>query len=163
MARLAPPLRDGGAVLALQATTLNKRRRLVLGVTVHHAACDGSGILRTSAARGRPSASARNNRRRRNQSFIDRTIISDQTGLYDAIYPITLAQEEAKKKPVNNNHDKQRVKDLVAATRGSPRSTSLVAALGLIHHRAMTSTISRNPLNLTVAPVLDSDVFRDSF
>ncbi|KAL6909329.1 hypothetical protein ACP4OV_001610 [Aristida adscensionis] len=40
---LVPRLPDGGAVLALQATLLGRRRRgLALGVTVHHAACDGA-------------------------------------------------------------------------------------------------------------------------
>ncbi|GJN28220.1 hypothetical protein PR202_gb16319 [Eleusine coracana subsp. coracana] len=144
---LAPPLPEGGAVLALQVTTLNERRCLALGVTLHHAACDGAGITlfrRTWAAfcaGAKPPP----------EPVIDRTIISDPNGLYDFVCP---KDEEVNKSlkilPVDEHllfgtfvlsrAHLQRVKDLVAASHhGSLRCSSLVATLGLVwscHQRA---------------------------
>ncbi|GJN06901.1 hypothetical protein PR202_ga24675 [Eleusine coracana subsp. coracana] len=147
LAALAPPLPEGGAVLALQATTLNARGCIALGVTAHHAACDGAGsthFLRTWAAfcaGVQPSP----------EPVMDRTLISDPTGLYDFICP---KDEEVNKSlkilPVDeqllfgtfvlSRAHLQRVKDLAAASHhGSPRCSSLVATLGLVwscHQRA---------------------------
>ncbi|KAK3118484.1 hypothetical protein QOZ80_9BG0700020 [Eleusine coracana subsp. coracana] len=85
LAALAPPLPEGGAVLALQATTLNARGCIALGVTAHHAACDGAGsthFLRTWAAfcaGAQPPPIP--------PVIDDRTIISDPNGLYDFVCP----------------------------------------------------------------------------
>jgi hypothetical protein len=47
VAPLLPPLPEGGGMFAVQATVLTstgrRHRGLAVGVTVHHAACDGSG------------------------------------------------------------------------------------------------------------------------
>ena len=78
---LVPPLPAGGAVLALQATVL--RGGLALGVTVHHAACDGlssTHFLRTWAWAAAACAGAS----APEPPVIDRTLIRDRDDLYDA-------------------------------------------------------------------------------
>ncbi|GJN06900.1 hypothetical protein PR202_ga24674 [Eleusine coracana subsp. coracana] len=144
---LAPPLPEGGVLLALQATMLNERRCLALGVTLHHAACDGAGITlfrRTWAAFCAGTQLPP-------EPVMDRTLISDPTGLYDFICPTDQeANNSLKILPVDeqllfgtfvlSRAHVQRVKDLVAASKhGSPRCSSLVATLGLVwscHQRA---------------------------
>ncbi|KAL6653579.1 hypothetical protein ACP70R_008503 [Stipagrostis hirtigluma subsp. patula] len=94
-AKIAPlvrPLPQGGAVLALQATLLSARlgRGLALGVSVHHAACDGAAsthFLHTWAAACRGGAQAPP------PPVIGRSLLDDPRGLYDvfcqAIAPST--------------------------------------------------------------------------
>ncbi|TVU26731.1 hypothetical protein EJB05_29290, partial [Eragrostis curvula] len=144
IAPLAPPLPDGGVVLALQATLLSGGRRgLALGVTVHHAACDGAAathFLHTWAAvAGRSSNVGSQARPPPPPPVID------MRGLYDLLCPAVaapLTTTEDKKMPddqlfatftLSRDH-LQRVKDAVAATGAAPppRCTSLVAALGLV-------------------------------
>ncbi|XP_066327096.1 malonyl-CoA:anthocyanidin 5-O-glucoside-6''-O-malonyltransferase-like [Miscanthus floridulus] len=149
IAPLVPPLPAGGAVLALQATLLPGRRGLAVGVTVHHAACDGSGsthFLHTWAAATCARADAPSPPR----PVIDRSLLADPRGLYDVFCrpaPATTADGEMVffKAPADqllatftlSKDDVQRVKDAVAAEaarRGvaPPRCTSLVATLGFV-------------------------------
>ncbi|GJN28221.1 hypothetical protein PR202_gb16320 [Eleusine coracana subsp. coracana] len=149
LAPLAPPLPEGvegGTVLALQASGL------ALGVTVHHAACDGAAsthFLHTWAACC--AGTTTGTQPPPVPPVIDRTLISDPTGLYDVHCPKaapTTTEDDTKNKSVSDHlfatfvlsrAHLQRVKDLVAAeasrTRGvapPPRCSSLVATLGLI-------------------------------
>ncbi|GJN06906.1 hypothetical protein PR202_ga24680 [Eleusine coracana subsp. coracana] len=152
LAPLAPPLPDGGAVLALQATVL-KCGGLALGVTVHHAAGDGAAsthFLHTWAACC-AGITGTGTKPPPVPPVIDRTLISDPTGLYDAFCPTTENTNKFAKVSSAAAEDQllfgtfvlsrahlQRVKDLVAAeaaTRGvapPPRCSTLVATLGLI-------------------------------
>ncbi|VAI70201.1 hypothetical protein VPH35_121121 [Triticum aestivum] len=82
IAPLMPRLPEGGAVLALQVTLL-RRGGLAVGVTVHHAACDGAcstHFLHTwawaAASRGATIAPE--------LPVIGRTFIRDRDDLYDA-------------------------------------------------------------------------------
>ncbi|KAG2650817.1 anthocyanidin 3-O-glucoside 6''-O-acyltransferase-like [Panicum virgatum] len=82
VAPLVPPLPEGRAVLAVQATLL--LRGLAVGVTVHHSACDGASsthFLHTWAA----GAGAVDDHRRLSPPppVIDRALIQDPRGLYD--------------------------------------------------------------------------------
>ncbi|TVU26727.1 hypothetical protein EJB05_29286, partial [Eragrostis curvula] len=154
IAPLAPPLPAGGAVLALQVTLLPARagRGLALGVTVHHAACDGAGsthFLHTWAAAcvgtGTPPP----------PPVIDRTLISDTRGLYDVFCPpasstgaevgfVPMPKDQLLATFTLSRAHLQRIKDaLAAAAHGGalppPRCTSLVAALGFVwscYHQA---------------------------
>ncbi|KAM0831693.1 hypothetical protein ACQ4PT_065391 [Festuca glaucescens] len=87
LARLVPRLHpavgnDGAALLAVQATVLQPRGDLALGVTVHHAACDGAGstgFLHTWAA-----ACAGAEESLQPPPVIDRTLVVEPVqGLYD--------------------------------------------------------------------------------
>uniref|UniRef100_M8CR43 Anthocyanin 5-aromatic acyltransferase n=1 Tax=Aegilops tauschii TaxID=37682 RepID=M8CR43_AEGTA len=78
---LVPPLPEGGAVLAVQATVL--RGGLAIGVTIHHAACDGvssTHFLRTWAWAAAPCSGAS----APEPPFVDRSIIRARDDLYDA-------------------------------------------------------------------------------
>ncbi|GJN06907.1 hypothetical protein PR202_ga24681 [Eleusine coracana subsp. coracana] len=89
LAPLAPPLPDGGAVLALQATIV-KSGGLALGVSVHHAACDGAAsthFLHTWATCC-AGITGTGTQPPPVPPVIDRTLICDPTGLYDVFCPI---------------------------------------------------------------------------
>ncbi|CAD6245058.1 unnamed protein product [Miscanthus lutarioriparius] len=125
IAPLVPPLPAGGAVLALPATLLPARRGLAVGVTVHHAACDGSAsthFLHTWAAAACTRADAPP------PPVIDRSLLPHPRGLYDVFYRPVLAttaddEMELFKAPADqllatftvSKDDVQRVKDAVAA------------------------------------------------
>lgn len=156
LAHLVPPLQptEGGvALLAVQATVLLRSDRpgLALGVTVHHAACDGAGstsfLHAWAAACAGPGAD--------DESFvfrqppvIDRTLIAEPQGLYDHCARNLLSTDEiefVKMSPdqvlatftLSIEH-LQGVKDAVAGEtvrRGQtppPRCSTLIAALGFI-------------------------------
>ncbi|GJN25509.1 hypothetical protein PR202_gb13344 [Eleusine coracana subsp. coracana] len=154
--QLLPPLPDDGAVLALQATVLAGGRGVALGVTVHHAACDGAAsthFLHSWAAaeeEGVPLPAP---------PVVDRSVVRDPRGggggLYEVFYegrPTKDEMEFVKMAPdqllatfVLSRTDLQRVKDAVAAEAARrhvappPRCSSLVATLGLVwscYHRA---------------------------
>jgi len=148
IAALVPPLPEGGRLLALQATVLSARRGLAIGVTVHHAACDGSGsthFLHTWAAAciGAEAPPP--------PPVIDRTLLlADPRGLYDIFFqgaPSTDEMEFVKMSADQllatftlSKDDLQRVKDIVAdeaMRRGAapPRCSSLVATLGFAWSR----------------------------
>ncbi|TVU26715.1 hypothetical protein EJB05_29274, partial [Eragrostis curvula] len=167
IAPLAPPLPDGGAVLALQATLLSGGRRgLALGVTVHHAACDGAAsthFLHTWAAAA--CCAGAGTTTLPPPPVIDRTLVSDPRGLYDVFCPPAASSTTEDKAFVKvpddqqllatftlSKHQLQRVKDVVAAARG-PRCSSLVAALGFVwscYHRANKPRDGRTCLLLPV-------------
>ncbi|CAL4948124.1 unnamed protein product [Urochloa decumbens] len=143
---LVPPLPEGGGVLALQATLLSARRGLAVGVTVHHAACDGSGsthFLHTWAAACSGAAAGA----RPPPPVIDRALVPDPRGLYDTFskaLPSTGEMEFVKMSADQllatftlSTDDLRRVKEVVAdeaARRGvaPPRCSSLVAAFGFV-------------------------------
>ncbi|KAE8787983.1 phenolic glucoside malonyltransferase 2-like [Hordeum vulgare] len=161
LAQLVPRLghadADGGAaLLSVQATVLLPRGDLALGVTVHHAACDGAGsasFLHTWAAAcvgvDKPLPPA---------PVIDRTLIAEPPGLYNhymSNLPSTDEIEFVKMSPDQllatftlSSEQLQGVKDAVAgeaARRGQtpPRRSTLVAALGFIwscYRRAKAET-----------------------
>lgn len=141
---LVPPLPEGGGLLALQATLLSARRGLAIGVTVHHAACDGSGsthFLHTwaaacSGAEAPPPP-----------PVIDRTLLSDPRGLYDVFVQgvpsnnemefVKMSADQLLSTFTLSKDDLQRVKDVVAdeaARRGvtPPRCSSLVATFAFV-------------------------------
>ncbi|KAF8676289.1 hypothetical protein HU200_047162 [Digitaria exilis] len=144
LATLVPPLPEGGhGLLALQATVLSERRGLAIGVTVHHAACDGSGsthFLHTWAAacvgaEERPAP-----------PVIDRSLLGDTRGMYDIFIQAAPSTDEMEFVKMSDDQlfatftlstdDLRRVKGVVAdeaARRGAappPRCSSLVATLG---------------------------------
>jgi hypothetical protein len=145
IAPLVPPLPEGGGLLALQATLLPARRALAIGVTLHHAACDGSGsthFLHTwaaacSGAEARPPP-----------PVIDRTLLHDPRGLYDIFFQsvpssdvmelVKMSDDQLIATFTLSKDDLQRVKDAVAdeaARRGvapPPRCSSLVATFGFV-------------------------------
>ncbi|TVU26717.1 hypothetical protein EJB05_29276, partial [Eragrostis curvula] len=128
-----------------EATLLSGRRGLALGVTVHHAACDGAAsthFLHTWAAAACSSGSARPP-----PPVIDRTLVSDPKGrLYDVFCPPPASSTTEDMGFVNRMPDDhqclatftlsrahlQRVKDVVVAVTPPRRCTSLVAALGFV-------------------------------
>ncbi|KAG2599841.1 hypothetical protein PVAP13_5KG415700, partial [Panicum virgatum] len=144
IAALVLPLPEGGRLLALQATVLPARRGLAIGVTVHHAACDGSGsthFLHTWAAActgaGAPPP----------PPVIDRTLLPDPWGLYDIFFQAAPSTDEMEFVKMSadqlvatftlSKDDLKRVKDIVAdeaMRRGvaPPRCSSLVATLGFV-------------------------------
>ncbi|KAL6638620.1 hypothetical protein ACP70R_023731 [Stipagrostis hirtigluma subsp. patula] len=147
IAPLVPPLPEGGAVLALQATLLSARRGLALGVAVHHAACDGAAsthFLHTWAS----AATCRDDGAQAPPPpVIDRSLLPDPRGLYDIFCeakPSTEEMEFVKMSPDQllatftlSKDDLQCVKDAVAgeaARRGvaPPRCSSLVATFGFV-------------------------------
>uniref|UniRef100_A0A0E0NEZ0 Uncharacterized protein n=1 Tax=Oryza rufipogon TaxID=4529 RepID=A0A0E0NEZ0_ORYRU len=139
-------LPDGGAVLAVQATVLPPARRgLALGVTVHHAACDGSSsthFLHTWAAACAGAAVLPK------PPVIDRTFIREREDLYD--YMVSRTEESDKFRSPDVADSKllatftlsgeilQSIKDRVAgvaARRGKsppPRCTSVVATFAIV-------------------------------
>ncbi|CAM0903104.1 unnamed protein product [Alopecurus aequalis] len=153
---LVPTLPPGGALLALQVTVL--RGGLALGVTVHHAACDGvssTHFLRTWAW----AAAACAGTTAPEPPVIDRTLIRDRDDLYDAFTtppPSRLPSDDDDDgvKPYGIGSPNvqqlvatftlsmellQSIKDTVAREaerRGvpPPRSTSIVAAFGFVWH-----------------------------
>uniref|UniRef100_A0ACD5X7Y6 Uncharacterized protein n=1 Tax=Avena sativa TaxID=4498 RepID=A0ACD5X7Y6_AVESA len=137
---LAPPLPEGGGVLALQATVLHGG--LAIGMTVHHAACDGAGSTRflhtwAAASTGADGPAA---------PILDRTLVKDQgSRLYDCLVKSMPTQMEHVNTPDENlfatftlsKEDIQRVKDVVAGEAGRrgaapPRCSSLVATFSLV-------------------------------
>ncbi|CAO1947928.1 unnamed protein product [Urochloa humidicola] len=145
IAPLVPPLPEGGRVLALQATLLPARRGMAIGVTVHHAACDGSSsthFLHTWAAACNGAQASRPP-----PPVINRTLVPDPRGTYDIFstdLPSTDEMEFVKMSADQllatftlSTDDLRRVKDAVAgeaARRGAapPRCSSLVAAFGFM-------------------------------
>uniref|UniRef100_A0ACD5UT06 Uncharacterized protein n=1 Tax=Avena sativa TaxID=4498 RepID=A0ACD5UT06_AVESA len=147
---LVPALPAGGALLALQATVL--RGGLALGVTVHHAACDGvssTHFLRTWAW----AAAACVGETAPEQPVIDRKLIRDREDLYDAFTapppsdddggkPLGIVSPDIQQLLATFTLSKellQRIKDALAREaerRGvpPPRSTSTVAAFGFVWH-----------------------------
>ncbi|EER90269.1 malonyl-CoA:anthocyanidin 5-O-glucoside-6''-O-malonyltransferase [Sorghum bicolor] len=145
IAALVPTLPRGGRLLAVRATLLPARRGLAIGVTLHHAACDGSGsthFLHTWAAtcRGGGAESPP-------PPVIDRTLLADPRRLYDAFVQTAPSSEEYEFVKMSadqlfatftlSKDDLKRVKDAVAdeaARRGvaPPRCSSLVATFGLV-------------------------------
>ena len=149
IAALVPPLPDGGKLLAVQATLLPARRGLAIGVTVHHAACDGSGsthFLHTWAAACRGGA-AEPSLPPPPPPVIDRTLLPDPRRLYDVFVQAAPSSQELEFIKVSadqllatfvlSKDDLTRVKDVVAdeATRrgvAPPRCSSLVATFGFV-------------------------------
>jgi hypothetical protein len=151
---LVPALPAGGALLALQATTL--RGGLALGVTVHHAACDGvssTHFLRTWAWAAAACAGAGADAPE--PPVIERALIRNRDDLYDVFTAHRLSgDDDSSGKSLGvvspdvqqllatftlSKEHLQRIKDAVAREaehRGvpSPRSTSIVAAFGFIWH-----------------------------
>ncbi|CAO1947929.1 unnamed protein product [Urochloa humidicola] len=146
IAKLVPPLPKGGGVLALQATLLSARRGLAIGVTVHHAACDGSNsthFLHTWAA----ACSGVVEARRPPPPVIDRTLLTDPRGMYDVFSQALPSTDEMEFVKMSSDQlfatfnlskdDLQLIKDAVAdeaARRGvaPPRCSSLVATFGFV-------------------------------
>uniref|UniRef100_A0ACD5ZBS1 Uncharacterized protein n=1 Tax=Avena sativa TaxID=4498 RepID=A0ACD5ZBS1_AVESA len=141
VAPLAPPLPGAGALLALQATVL--RRGLAIGMTVHHAACDGAcstRFLHTWAAASTGSHPPP-------RPVIDRTLIKDPRCLYDVFVKAMLTAGEMERVKMSDDQlfatftlskeDIQRVKDVIAGEAGRrgaapSRCSSLVATFGFI-------------------------------
>jgi hypothetical protein len=139
---LAPPLPEGGAVLALQATVLHGG--LAIGMAVHHAACDGASSTRflhtwaaaSTGADGPPPP------------VIDRTLIEDPgSRLYDFFVKRIPSADQMERVKISDDQlfatfilskeDIQLIKDVIAGEaerRGAapPRCSSLVATLGFI-------------------------------
>uniref|UniRef100_A0A0E0JZV3 Uncharacterized protein n=1 Tax=Oryza punctata TaxID=4537 RepID=A0A0E0JZV3_ORYPU len=158
IAQLVPELPDGGAVLAVQVTVLLPARRgLALGVTVHHAACDGSSsthFLHTWAA-----ACAGTAVMLPKPPIVDHTFIREREDLYDVMVNRTKEFEKFISPHVADNkllatftlsgEILQSIKDRVAgvaARRGAPppRCTSIVATFAIIwqcHIRAALSDV----------------------
>jgi hypothetical protein len=143
IATFVPPLPEGGRLLAVQATLLPARRGLAIGVTVHHAACDGSGsthFLHTWAAACRGGGAEA-------PPVIDRTLLPDPRRLYDVFVQGAPSSQELESVKMSadqliatfalSKDDLERVKDAVAdeATRrgvAPPRCSSLVATFGFV-------------------------------
>ncbi|KAF0894159.1 hypothetical protein E2562_034891 [Oryza meyeriana var. granulata] len=144
IAPLVPNLPEGGALLAVQATVLLPARRgLALGVTVHHAACDGSSsthFLHTWAA------ACAGDRLLPEPPVIDRTLIRDRRNMYDAFASQSRTNEADHVQFADvgkllatftlSPEHLHSIKDAVAgkaARRGvpPPRCTFLVATIGL--------------------------------
>ncbi|XP_020150581.2 phenolic glucoside malonyltransferase 1-like [Aegilops tauschii subsp. strangulata] len=144
---LVPPLPEGGAVLAVQATVL--RGGLAIGVTVHHAACDGvssTHFLRTWAW----AAAACSGASAPEPPFVDRSIIRPRDDLYDAFTAPRLSSNDDGGKPPDlpvvqqllaaftlSKEHLQSIKAAVAGEAGCrgvppPRATSIIAAFGFI-------------------------------
>lgn len=164
LAKLVPRLRSvdgaGAALLAVQATVLLPRGDLALGVTVHHASCDGAGstgFLHTWAWAAAGEDGSLSSLQQPPPPVIDRTLIvgPDEDRLYDQYasnVPSTTEWEFVKISPDQllatftlSSEQLQGVKDAVAgeaARRGltaPPRCSALVAALGFVwscYHRA---------------------------
>uniref|UniRef100_A0ACD6A741 Uncharacterized protein n=1 Tax=Avena sativa TaxID=4498 RepID=A0ACD6A741_AVESA len=137
---LAPPLPEGGALLALQATVL--QRGLAIGMAVHHAACDGAGSTRFLHTWAAASTGANGPA----PPVVDRTLVNDPgSRLYDCLVKAMPTQMEHVKTPDEHlfdtftlsKEDIQRVKDVIsgeAGRRGAapPRCSSLVATFSFV-------------------------------
>uniref|UniRef100_A0A0D9VG14 Uncharacterized protein n=1 Tax=Leersia perrieri TaxID=77586 RepID=A0A0D9VG14_9ORYZ len=143
------PLHEDGAVLAVQATVLLPARRgIALGVTVHHAACDGSSsthFLHTWAAVCAGAAVP-------STPVINRTCIREREDIYDMMTTTEMKDHYQKKfRSPDAVDDKllatftlskenlQSIKDAVAgdaACRSAPplRCTSIVATFSVTWH-----------------------------
>jgi hypothetical protein len=95
---LVPGLPGGRAVLALQATVL--QRGVAFGVTIHHSACDGRSsthFLHTWAALALAGDDDAHARLAIDPPVINRTLVPDPRGLYDtylqSMPPITRSEE----------------------------------------------------------------------
>uniref|UniRef100_J3LCW7 Uncharacterized protein n=1 Tax=Oryza brachyantha TaxID=4533 RepID=J3LCW7_ORYBR len=152
IAPFVPVLPAGGAVLAVQATVLLLpiRRDLALGVTVHHAACDGSSsthFLHTWAATCAGAAVLPQ------PPVINRTCIRDREDIYDLLASmakdsqphmlestiVVVAVDKLLATFAVSGDTLQSIKDriaAVAARRGvpTPRCTSIVATFAVIWH-----------------------------
>ncbi|XP_066371269.1 malonyl-CoA:anthocyanidin 5-O-glucoside-6''-O-malonyltransferase-like [Miscanthus floridulus] len=174
IAAFVPPLPGGGRLLAVQVTLLPAHRGLAIGVTVHHAACDGSGsthFLHTWAAACRGGGAEAP----LPPPVIDRTLLADPRCLYDVFFQTAPSSEEYQFVKMSadqlfatftlSKDDLKRVKDAVAdeaARRGvaSPRCSSLVATFGLVwscYQRAKESSggggAGEGPMAYMVFPV----------
>ncbi|XP_048551799.1 phenolic glucoside malonyltransferase 1-like, partial [Triticum urartu] len=143
---LVPPLPDGGAVLALQATVLRGGRGLAIGMALLHAACDGASSTRffhtwvaASTGAGAPPP-----------PIIDRTLVTTDPSarrLYDVFLGAVAGRAEREFVKMSTDQllatftlskeDIQRVKDVVVvaadeARAAPPRCSSLVATFGFI-------------------------------
>ncbi|CAO2171037.1 unnamed protein product [Urochloa humidicola] len=170
IAKLVPPLPKRGGVLALQVTLLSARRGLAIGVTVHHAACDGSGsthFLHTWAAACRGAEA------RPATPVIDRTLLTDPRAMYDVFSQALPSTDEMEFVKMSTDQlfatftlsidDLQLIKDAVAdeaARRGvpPPRCSSLVATFGFVwscYERAKESSGSgeEGPMAYLIFPV----------
>lgn len=145
IATLVPPLPERGGLFAVQATLLPARRGLSIGVTVHHAACDGSGsthFLHTWAVACRAGAEAPPP-----PPVIDRSLIADPRRMYDVFIQGAPSTEEYEFVKMSadqlfatfalSKDELKRIKDAVAeeaARRGvaPPRCSSLVATFGFV-------------------------------
>ncbi|XP_066393382.1 malonyl-CoA:anthocyanidin 5-O-glucoside-6''-O-malonyltransferase-like [Miscanthus floridulus] len=146
IATLVPPLPEGGRLLAVQTTLLPALRGLAIGVTVHHAACDGSAsthFLHTWAAACRGGGAEAP----LPPPVIDRTLLPDPRRLYDVFVQGAPRSEELESFKMSadqllatfalSKDDLKRVKDAVAdeATRRGVaplRCSSLVATFGFV-------------------------------
>ncbi|KAF0934867.1 hypothetical protein E2562_028870 [Oryza meyeriana var. granulata] len=145
IAPLVPNLPEGGALLAVQATVLLPARRgLALGVTVHHAACDGSSsthFLHTWAAACAGAAVPLP------PPVVDRTLIREREDFYDLttrtddhlkkFYSPDLLVDKLLTTFTLSRDNLQSIKHRVAgvsARRGlpPPRCTSIVATFAVI-------------------------------
>ncbi|XP_071684008.1 malonyl-coenzyme:anthocyanin 5-O-glucoside-6'''-O-malonyltransferase-like [Lolium perenne] len=137
---LVPPLPVGvGPVLTVQATVLRGGRGLAVGLSLHHAACDGASstrFLHTWAAAAGTGTGAPP------PPVMDRTLLDDPSGgcpLYkllstDEMEYVKMADDQLVATFTLSKEDIQRVKDVVVAAAGArpPRCTSLVATFGFI-------------------------------
>ncbi|XP_020157342.1 malonyl-coenzyme A:anthocyanin 3-O-glucoside-6''-O-malonyltransferase [Aegilops tauschii subsp. strangulata] len=142
---LVPPLSTGvGPVLALQATVL--RGGLAIGISLHHAACDGASSTRFLHAWAAASTGAGSPP----PPVIDRGLMTKDPSfshIYDIYVGDLTSTEEMEYVEFSSDkllatftlskEDIQRVKDVVAAAAGEagaplPRCSSLVATFGLI-------------------------------
>ncbi|CAM0905947.1 unnamed protein product [Alopecurus aequalis] len=148
LAQLVPRLHAvdaGAALLAVQATVLLPRGHVALGVTVHHAACDGAGstgFMHTWAAACAGADSLPP------PPVIDRTLIAEPAGVYDHYTNNLPSTDEMEFVKMSTDQllatftlcveQLQSVKAVVAAEalrRGQtppPRCSALVAALGFL-------------------------------
>jgi hypothetical protein len=165
VAALAPPLAGGGALLALQATVLHGG--IAVGVTVHHAACDGAGSTRFLHA----WAAACTGSEPSSPPVIDRTLVKDPKGLYHVFVKgiLTADQMESVKMPDDqlfgtftlSKEDIQRVKEVIAGEAGRrgaapPRCSSLVATFGFVwscYQRAKEEGINGGDQTYLLFPV----------
>ncbi|XP_037470986.1 malonyl-coenzyme A:anthocyanin 3-O-glucoside-6''-O-malonyltransferase-like, partial [Triticum dicoccoides] len=142
---LVPPLSTGvGPVLALQATVL--RGGLAIGISLHHAACDGASstrFLHTWAAASSGAAAPP-------PPVVDRSLVTKDPSfshIYDIYVGDLTSTEEMEYVEMSSDkllatftlsrEDIQRVKDVVFSAAGDagappPRCSSLVATFGFI-------------------------------
>lgn len=142
---LVPPLSAGvGPVLALQATVL--RGGLAVGISLHHAACDGASSTRFLHAWAAASTGAA----APPSPLIDRSLVTRHPSsrhIYDMYVADLTSTKEMEYVEMSSDKllatftlsmdDIQRVKEVVFAAAGEagappPRCSSLVATLGLI-------------------------------
>uniref|UniRef100_A0A0E0NEZ5 Uncharacterized protein n=1 Tax=Oryza rufipogon TaxID=4529 RepID=A0A0E0NEZ5_ORYRU len=145
IAPLAPELPDGGAVLAVQATVLPPARRgLALGVTVHHAACDGSSsthFLHTWAAACAGAVVLPK------PPVIDRTFIREREDLYDIM--VNRTKEESDKFSSPDVADNKLLATFTLSGEILQNIKDIVAAPSCHIHAALASDVEaeNNPRN----------------